>query len=100
VGSVPAQIVDINADTMYDSWMAIGGDLGNGEGKLGRVGLDFRAWTSDMGIDDPDGVVFFMDPENALGGDVLVAQVTVFLPDEGGSVLNAPYSRHTRPPYH
>ena len=81
---MPPQIVNINADAMYDSWMTIGGDLGNGEGKLGRAGLDFRVWTSDTGINDPDGAVFFMDPENAPGGDVLVAQVTVLMKEDAG----------------
>jgi hypothetical protein len=60
----------------YDSWLTVGITDGNAAG-LSHVGIDFSSWTESTPLSVDDGAVFWMDPNAAPGGEVVVAQITV-----------------------
>ena len=61
----------------FDSWLTIGVTDGSDQRALATIGIDFRAWTESAGLLIDDGSLFYMDPNSAPGGDVVVAQLTV-----------------------
>ena len=61
----------------YDSWLSAGLTDGDAAGALSSIGIDWGGWTADAGIEVTDGAVFWMSPDDAPGGDVVVAQLTV-----------------------
>ena len=61
----------------YDSWLSAGLTDGDAAGALSSIGIDWDGWTADAGIEVTDGAVFWMSPDDAPGGDVVVAQLTV-----------------------
>ena len=61
----------------FDSWLSVGitgGDIG---GALSTIGLDFSLWNEQTPLDTHDGAVFWMEPNQAPGGEVAVGQITV-----------------------
>ena len=91
---VSPQIVDVNPEAAFDSWLTIGivdGPAATTEATLAMLGLDLNSWSNTQGVYTEDGAMFFMDPANgptledrdgALGvgsdrGEVVVAQLTV-----------------------
>ena len=65
------------ADVEFDSWLSVGITDGDSAGELGTIGIDFSSWTDSAGLIVPDGSVFWMHPDAAAEGDVVVAQLTV-----------------------
>merc|ERR1712205_81034 len=61
----------------YDSWLSAGLTDGDAAGALSSIGIDWDGWTADSGIEVTDGAVFWMSPDDAPGGDVVVAQLPV-----------------------
>merc|ERR1711959_539472 len=61
----------------YDSWLSAGITDGDAGGALSSIGIDWDSWTADSGIEVTDGAVFWMSPDDAPGGNVVTAQITV-----------------------
>ena len=79
LGGIAPEIIAINNDAAYDSWLTIGLTEGDIQNKLSVVGLDFNSWTETIGIYTTNGAVFVLDPqENIIPGlEYVVAQLTI-----------------------
>jgi hypothetical protein len=77
-GTVP-EIIAINSDSAYDSWLTVGLTDGDPQNKLATIGIDFNSWTVDEGIQTTNGAVFVMDPEDVIvtGREYVIAQLTI-----------------------
>lgn len=64
-------------DAEYDSWLTVGIVDASDPDALSTVGIEFDSWTDTNGLAVDDGAVFWMDPDAAPEGDVVVAQLTV-----------------------
>ena len=60
----------------FDSWLTAGVTDGSA-GSLSSIGIDWEGWSEAAGIETSDGALFWMAPDDAPGGDVVVAQLTV-----------------------
>lgn len=80
-GGVPEEIIDIEPDLRYDSWLTIGVTNGNINHLVSSIGIDFDNWNelNDLQIDD--GAIFLLDPqsENIFNGDnnVVIGHLTI-----------------------
>ena len=79
-GTNPAFWAFANSDALgyaqFDSWLTAGVTDGNA-GSLSSIGIDWEGWSEAAGIETSDGALFWMAPDDAPGGDVVVAQLTV-----------------------
>ena len=82
LGGVDPGFVSVLASAQYDSWLTVGIIDGN-SGQLASVGIEFGAWSETTGLSIDDGSVFWMQPNDAPGGDVVVAQLTVPIGSSG-----------------
>ena len=60
-----------------DSWLTAGVIDGDAAGALSSIGIEWTDWTATARLEVPDGAVFWMSPDGAPGGVVVVAQITV-----------------------
>jgi hypothetical protein len=74
---VNPQFLALVPDAEYDSWLTVGVTDSSDAGGLSSIGIDFSSWTDSAGLTVDDGSVFWMDPDSAPEGDVVVAQLTV-----------------------
>ena len=79
LGGIAPELIAINNDAAYDSWLTIGLTEGDIQNKLSVVGLDFKSWTETVGIYTTNGAVFVLDPQvNIIPGlEYVVAQLTI-----------------------
>jgi hypothetical protein len=84
-GGVHALVGGLAPDVQYDSWLTIGIIDGCGTGVLSSIGISFEAWSETTGLAVDDGAVYWLSPDVAPGGDVIVAQLTVPV-DSSGTV--------------
>ena len=77
VGGVSPAFVKPEAGMKPDSWLTVGITDGDTAGALGNVGLDWDGWGPSSGLYTDNGAVFWMAPDQAPGGTVVVAQLTV-----------------------
>lgn len=67
----------VNLQAQYDSWLTVGITHGDAASAMSTVGIPFDLWTRDRELLAADGGVFWMSPDAAPGGTVVVAQLTV-----------------------
>jgi len=79
IGGVNPELISINSDSEFDSWLTIGLTDGDPSNKLSTIGIDFNSWTDINGIYTTNGAVFVMDPEENIiqGNEYIVAQLTI-----------------------
>ena len=79
LGGIAPEIIAINNDAAYDSWLTIGLTEGDRDNQLSAVGIDFKSWTDTTGIYTTNGAVFVMDSEEVIipGSEYVVAQLTI-----------------------
>ena len=79
IGGIAPEIIAINSDSAYDSWLTIGLTDGDPLNKLATIGIDFNSWTENQGIHTTNGAVFVMDPEDVVitGSEYIIAQLTL-----------------------
>ena len=91
IGGLATELIAINPDAAFDSWLTIGLTNGDANNKLSSVGIDFSSWTETQGIHTTDGAIFLMDANEVIvnGREYVIAQLTV--PDNyvGDITLNA-----------
>lgn len=77
IGGVSDEILSINPDSYYDSWLTIGivnGDLNN---NLGTIGIDFENWGKEA-LTVNNGAIFTVNPEERLGAnEYIIGQLTI-----------------------
>ena len=61
----------------YDSWLTVGITDGANSGALSSIGFDWTAWSAARGYSCNDCAIFWMSPDSAPTGDIVVAQITV-----------------------
>jgi hypothetical protein len=79
IGGTVQEIIAINSDSAYDSWLTVGLTDGDPQNKLATIGIDFNSWTEYEGIQTTNGAVFVMDPEDVVvsGNEYVIAQLTL-----------------------
>ena len=48
IGGINPQLININSDARFDSWLTISLTDGDPDNKLSAIGIDFNSWTSDQ----------------------------------------------------
>ncbi len=78
LGGIPQDIINLDWDLIYDSWITIGITNGDKNNELSTIGIDFNQWSNTQSISTTNGAVFSMDPENVLSkNEYTIAQLTV-----------------------
>ena len=79
IGGVSQEIIDINPDSRYDSWLTIGLTDGDPHDQLANIGVPFELWNEDTPLIIDDGAVFIMDPNEIItaGDEYVIAQLTI-----------------------
>lgn len=79
LGGIPSELIAINNDANYDSWLTIGLTNGDPMNKLSTIGIDFNSWTEQQGIYTTNGAVFVMDPGEVITteNEYIIAQLTI-----------------------
>jgi hypothetical protein len=82
IGGIAPELIAIDPDATFDSWLTIGLTNGDKNNKLSSVGIDFTTWTDTQGIYTTNGAVFLMNANEVIvqGYEYVVAQLTV--PDD------------------
>lgn len=79
IGGIMPEIIRIDSDSAFDSWLTIGIVDGDRNNELSSVGIDFNSWTENTGITTTNGAVYVSNPENILSqnDEYIVAQITI-----------------------
>jgi len=79
LGGISPELIAINSDANYDSWLTIGLTNGDPLNKLSTIGVDFNSWTEQQGIYTTNGAIFVMDPEGIIitSNEYIIAQLTI-----------------------
>ena len=79
IGGVSQDIIDINPDSRFDSWITIGLTDGDPYDQLANIGVPFDLWNEETSLIVDDGAVFIMDPNEIItaGDEYVVAQLTI-----------------------
>ena len=78
LGGVLPEIISLNRDAAYDSWLTIGLTEGDRDNKLSSVGIDFNSWTETNGIYTTNAAVFLMNSDvDIIDQEISIAQLTI-----------------------
>lgn len=72
-GGTPSPLLSLRPEAQFDSFLFGAESLD----KLGSVGIDFDSWTSENGLSSNNGAVFYSNPNDAVAGRIIAAQLTV-----------------------
>tara|TARA_Y100000817_G_scaffold302771_1_gene284047 strand:- start:2474 stop:3559 length:1086 start_codon:yes stop_codon:yes gene_type:complete len=80
-GGIPEEIISINPNLRYDSWLTIGLINGDPEHRISSVGIDFSEWNSENDLLISNGAIFLLDPMEQMninkGNEYVIAQLTI-----------------------
>ena len=76
-GGVNPAFLDISATAVRDGWLIVGLTEGDDASTIVSVGIDWERWTADVGIEDNDAAIFWMNPDNGPAGSAVIAQFTI-----------------------
>jgi hypothetical protein len=90
IGGISNDIITINPDSLYDSWLTIGITDGNINNDLNTIGIPFNNWNEENGIVVENGAIFLMNPSlnMDISRDIIVGQLTVPTGSNIQAVLN------------
>jgi len=79
IGGISSEIIAINNDAAYDSWLTIGIIDGDPLNQLSTIGIDFNSWNENNGIYTTNGAVYIMNPNQIVINDneYIIAQLTI-----------------------
>lgn len=80
IGGVSDYMKEMFPLSRYDSWLTIGITDGDPNNLISAIGVDFKDWTENTGIEITNGAVFLVDPEVDLltqGNEIIIGQLTV-----------------------
>ena len=80
-GGSSDELVRINPNLRYDSWLTLGVINGDPEHKVSSIGIDFNQWNDENDLIVTNGAIFLLDPNQRMsiseGGDFIIAQLTI-----------------------
>jgi hypothetical protein len=80
-GGIPEEIIEINPNLRYDSWLTIGLINGDPGHKISSIGIDFSEWNDNKDLVIDNGAIFLLEPNERItagrGDDYVVAQLTI-----------------------
>ena len=90
VGGVSEQIVLLNEESVYDSWLTIGITDGNINNDINTIGVPFDSWDEHNELVVNDGAVFLMNPEKTMDitTEVILGQLTIPTGSNERAILN------------
>ena len=78
IGGISQNLININPDSKYDSWLTIGIINGDTNNLISTIGIDFTKWTDINGISVDNGAVFLIDPaNNVMTNECIIGQLTI-----------------------
>lgn len=90
VGGVSPEIIAINPDSRYDSWLTIGETGGDTNHNMNTIGIPFGEWDEKNGLIVMDGAIFAMNPDLEMdtGVEIVIGQFTIKTGSSQNVVLN------------
>tara|TARA_B100001094_G_scaffold135535_1_gene131249 strand:+ start:695 stop:2326 length:1632 start_codon:yes stop_codon:yes gene_type:complete len=90
IGGMSENIIQIDPDSQYDSWLTIGITDGNKRNLISTIGIDFKDWSISEGLNVDNGAIFQMDPEVPLvpGDEYIIGQLTIPSNTNARAVVN------------
>jgi len=78
LGGVSDNIININPDSAFDSWITIGVTDGNIHNDINSIGIDYDKWDELHDIDIDNGAVFLMEPDTLMvNNEIIIGQFTI-----------------------
>ena len=78
IGGINKNLIAINHDSKYDSWLTIGVIDGDPNNLVSTIGIDFSGWTEINGLTIDNGAVFLIDPNhNIITNECIIGQLTI-----------------------
>jgi hypothetical protein len=78
IGGVSKNIININPDSKYDSWLTIGLIDGDPNNIISTIGIDFSNWDENNGMQIDNGAVFLVDPKDTImNTECIIGQLTI-----------------------
>jgi len=78
IGGIDENLIDINSDSKFDSWLTIGVTNGDRNNLISTIGMDFTKWTDINGLSVDNGAVFLIDPQNnIITNECIIGQLTI-----------------------
>ena len=90
IGGISPFMVQLNPNSLYDSWLTIGITDGDNNNQISTIGIDFNSWDEDNGITIENGAVFLIDPTNnpVSGNEYIIGQLTVRTGSNPVAIIN------------
>jgi hypothetical protein len=80
-GGVPEEIIDINPNLRYDSWLTIGVTDGDMDHIISSIGIDFDDWNEMNSLTIDNGAIFLLAPQNEnifnKDNNIVIAHLTI-----------------------
>tara|TARA_B100000900_G_scaffold309635_1_gene268338 strand:- start:1018 stop:2496 length:1479 start_codon:yes stop_codon:yes gene_type:complete len=91
IGGISENIIQIDPDSQYDSWLTIGITNGNKRNLISTIGIDFKDWSISEGLNVDNGAIFQMDPEMPIvpGDEYIIGQLTIPSNTNARAIVNA-----------
>ncbi len=79
LGGVSDSIININPDSVFDSWITIGITNGNINNDINSIGIEFSEWDESHDLNIDNGAVFLMDPNLLMDTtrEIILGQFTI-----------------------
>ena len=90
IGGVSPEIIQINPDSRYDSWVTVGETDGNINNNVDTIGISFDEWSETRGLSIMNGAIFLMNPDITMniGVEIVVGQFTIRTGTTESVILN------------
>lgn len=79
IGGVSDNMIRINPDSVYDSWLSIGITDGNINNDINSIGINYQGWNERNGMDINNGAIFLMNPDKTMNinQEIIMGQFTI-----------------------
>jgi len=90
IGGVSNEIILMNPESEYDSWITIGETDGNIDNEVSTIGIPFERWSETSGLTVTDGAIFLMNPDVTMDiySELIVGRITIATGTSETAVLN------------
>ena len=90
IGGVSQELININPDSQYDSWLTIGITDGDNNNEINMIGVSLDEWSETNSITVVNGAVFRMDPDLMMdvNKEIILGQITIPTGESETAILN------------